>query len=103
MHSNFVHLNCHTEYSLLSSTARITELVKRAAELKFPALAITDSGNLFGAVEFYSEAMKQGVKPIIGMQTYISPASRFDRQTHGIKEASFRLTLLAKDETGYKN
>ncbi len=103
MHSDFVHLHTRSEYSLLNSTARIDKLVKRAVELKAPALAITDAGNLFGAVEFYAEAMKQGVKPIIGMQTYISPQSRFDRQTHGIKEASFRLTLLAKDETGYKN
>lgn len=102
-HSDFVHLHCRSEYSLLNSTARIPDLVKRAVELKFPALAITDSGNLFGAVEFYAEAMKKGVKPIIGMQTYIAPASRFERQTHGIKEASFRLTLLAKDEKGYQN
>lgn len=102
-HADFVHLNVHTEYSLLNSTAKVTDLVKRSAELKLPALAITDSGNLFGAVEFYSEAMKKGVKPIIGMQTYVAPGSRFERQTHGIKEASFRLTLLAKDEKGYQN
>lgn len=103
MHSDFVHLNVHTEYSLLNSTVKISDLVKRAMDLKFPAMAITDSGNLFGAVEFYAESMKKGVKPIIGMQTYIAPGSRFERQTHGIKEASFRLTLLAKNETGYQN
>ncbi len=77
--------------------------MKKAAELKFPALAMTDNGNLFGAIDFYSSAMKAGIKPIIGMETYIAIGSRFDKQTHGIKEASFRLVLLAKNENGYKN
>ncbi len=102
-HADFVHLHCHTEFSLLNSTSRIDELVKRAVELKFPAQAITDLGNLFGCVEFYSQCMKKGVKPIIGMDTYIAPGSRFEKQAHGIKEASFQFVLLARNEKGYRN
>ncbi len=102
-HSDFVHLHCHTEYSLLDATCKIDELVQKAVELKFPALAMTDNGNLFGAIEFYSEAMKRGIKPIIGMGTYVAPGSRLEKQAHGIKEASFHLTLLAMDEKGYRN
>lgn len=102
-HTDFVHLHCHTQFSLLDSSARISDLFKKAVELKFPALAMTDNGNLFGAIEFYSQALKQGVKPIIGMDAYIAPGSRFEKQMHGIKEASFRIPLLARDEEGYKN
>jgi len=102
-HSDFVHLHCHTQYSLLDAASKIGPLIKRAAELKFPALAMTDHGNLFGAIEFYTQAMKQGIKPIIGMEAYIAPGSRFEKQAHGIKEASFHITLLCKDEKGYRN
>ncbi|MFA5160486.1 MAG: DNA polymerase III subunit alpha, partial [Candidatus Omnitrophota bacterium] len=102
-HSDFVHLHCHTEYSLLDATCKIDELMTRAKELRFPALAMTDNGNLFGAIQFYSKAMKEGIKPIIGMSTYVAPGSRLEKQAHGIKEASFHLTLLATDEQGYKN
>ncbi len=102
-HVDFVHLHCHTQYSLLDAASKIAPLLKRAAELKFPALAMTDHGNLFGAIEFYSQAHKQGIKPIIGMEAYIAPGSRFEKQAHGIKEASFHLTLLARNETGYQN
>ncbi len=102
-HTDFVHLHCHTQYSLLDSSAKIPDLIRRAVELKFPALAMTDNGGLFGAIEFYSQARKQGIKPIIGMDAYVAPGSRFEKQTHGIREASFRLTLLAKDEAGYRN
>ena len=102
-HADFVHLHCHTQFSLLDAASKIGELVHRAVELKFPALAMTDHGNLFGAIEFYSQSMKQGIKPILGMEAYIAPGSRFDKQAHGIKEASFHITLLAKNETGYRN
>ncbi|MFZ5802737.1 MAG: DNA polymerase III subunit alpha [Candidatus Omnitrophota bacterium] len=102
-HSDFVHLHCHTQYSLLTSSSDVESLLKRASELKFPALAMTDNGNLFGAIEFYTQSLKYGIKPVLGMDAYIAPGSRFDKQTHGIKEASFRLPLLAKDEKGYKN
>ena len=102
-HSDFVHLHCHTQYSLLDSTAKIKGLIKRAVELKLPAIAMTDNGNLFGAIQFYSEAMKQGIKPILGMRAYVAPTSRLEKQTHGVKEASYHLTLLAANEIGYKN
>ena len=102
-HTDFVHLHCHTQFSLLSSTAKVEHLLKRAVELKFPALAQTDRGNLFGAIEFYSQAMKKGVKPIIGMDAYVAPGSRFEKQAHGLKEASFQLVLLARNEAGYRN
>lgn len=102
-HAEFVHLHCHTQYSLLDAASKIPDLMKRAKELRFPALAMTDHGNLFGAIEFYEEAMKHGIKPIIGMEAYIAPGSRFDKQAHGIKEASFHLTILARNEVGYKN
>src|SRR3989338_617091 len=102
-HVDFVHLHCHTQYSLLDAASKVDELIHRAVELKFPALAMTDHGNLFAAIEFYQEAMKQGVKPIIGMEAYIAPGSRFEKQAHGIKEASFHVTLLARDEKGYRN
>ena len=102
-HSDFVHLHCHTEYSLLDATCKIDELRTRAKELRFPALAMTDNGNLFGAIQFYSKAMKEGIKPIIGMSAYVAPGSRLEKQAHGIKEASFHLTLLAANEKGYRN
>ncbi|MBI4397859.1 MAG: DNA polymerase III subunit alpha [Candidatus Omnitrophica bacterium] len=103
MHNRFVHLHVHTQYSLLDGASKIDELVKQAVKKNFPALAITDYGNLFGVIEFYQECMKQGIKPIIGMTAYIAPQSRFERSTHGIKDASFRLVLLARNERGYKN
>lgn len=102
-HADFVHLHCHSQYSLLDAASKVPELVKRAVELKFPALAITDHGNLFGAISFYEEAMRQGIKPIIGIEAYIAPHSRFDKTAHGIKEASFHITLLARNEVGYQN
>lgn len=102
-HSDFVHLHCHSQYSLLDAASKVQQLVRRAVELQFPALAITDHGNLFGAISFYEEAMKQGVKPIIGIEAYIAPQSRFDKTAHGIKEASHHITLLCKNETGYSN
>ncbi len=102
-HSDFVHLHCHTEFSLLDATCKIHELMTRANELRFPALAMTDNGNLFGAIQFYSQAMKAGIKPIVGMSAYVAPGSRLEKQAHGIKEASFHLTLLATNEQGYRN
>lgn len=102
-HVNFVHLNTHSQYSLLYGACTVEDLVKRACELRFPALALTDYGNMFGAIEFYQEAMKQGIKPILGMEAFVAPGSRFEKSAHGLKEASFHLTLLVKDETGYRN
>ena len=99
----FVHLHVHSEYSLLDGACRIPELTQRAAELKMPALALSDHGNLFGAVEFYQECRKAGIKPIIGCEVYLAPGSRFDRKANSAKEASTHFLLLAKNETGYKN
>jgi len=99
----FVHLHVHSEYSLLDGACRLPDLAKRAAELKMPALALSDHGNLFGAVEFYKECRANGVKPIIGCEVYLAPGSRFDRKANSAKEASTHFLLLAKNETGYKN
>jgi len=101
---SFIHLHNHTEYSLLDGAMRIDRLTDLAARYKMSALAITDHGNLFGAIEFYETARKRGVKPIIGIETYIAPKSRFD-QGRDIKvpESSFHLTLLCENETGYRN
>ncbi len=99
----FVHLHVHSEYSLLDGACRIPELAKRAAELKMPALALSDHGNLFGAIEFYKECRANGVKPIIGCEVYLAPGSRLERKANSPKEAATHLLLLARNETGYKN
>jgi DNA polymerase-3 subunit alpha len=103
LHADFVHLHVHTNYSLLDGACRIASLVKRTAELKFPALAMTDHGNLFGAVEFYETCMKAGIKPIIGCEAYLAPKSRFDKSASGIRDSNAHMVILAKDETGYAN
>ncbi|MFH1380959.1 MAG: PHP domain-containing protein, partial [Candidatus Omnitrophota bacterium] len=103
LHSDFVHLHVHTQYSLLDGGCRLQDLVDLSAKLKMPACAITDHGNMFGAIEFYQKAQANGVKPIIGCEMYIAPESRFEKSSHGIREASYHLLLLAKDEIGYKN
>ena len=100
--NGFVHLHCHTEYSLLDGACRIKELVRRVKECGMEAVAITDHGNMFGTVEFYKEAKKQGIKPIIGCEVYVAPRSRFDK-TFGIDNKNYHLVLLCKNETGYKN
>jgi DNA polymerase-3 subunit alpha len=99
---SFVHLHLHTEYSLLDGAIRMKELMKKAAEFKMPAVAITDHGNLFGAIEFYQEAQRAGVKPIIGCEAYIAPGSHKDRPGSR-REAAYHFTLLAENETGYQN
>jgi len=103
IHSDFVHLHVHSQYSLLDGACLVSNLIDMSREYKMPALALTDHGNMFGAIEFYTEAMSKGIKPIIGCEAYVAPASRFEKSSHGIQEASFHLILLAKDETGYKN
>ena len=100
---DFVHLHLHTEYSLLDGACRISELTSRVAELGMPAVAMTDHGSLYGAVEFYKAATVQGVKPIMGCEVYIAPGSRFDRQSSGIRDSSHHFVLLAKNEEGYRN
>src|SRR6266700_5331872 len=99
---SFVHLHLHTEYSLLDGAIRIKELMKKAVELKMPAVAMTDHGNLYGAIEFYQEAKRAGVKPIVGCEAYIAPRSHKDRP-NSMRESAYHFTLLARDETGYHN
>ena len=104
-HSRFVHLHCHTQYSLLDGANRIEALLERVRGLKQPALAVTDHGNMFGAVEFYLEAMKHGIKPIIGCEIYVAPTSRFERKgvDKGNKEYNNHLILVVMNLEGYRN
>ncbi|MCX6033994.1 MAG: DNA polymerase III subunit alpha, partial [Chloroflexi bacterium] len=99
---SFAHLHVHTEYSLLDGFSNIKKLVKRAKEMNMPALAITDHGTMFGVIEFYHAAMDAGIKPIIGLETYMAARTM---QAHDPKEdrKSSHLLLLAENETGYKN
>lgn len=99
---NFVHLHVHTEYSLLDGASRITNLVKRAKELGMPAIAITDHGTMYGVIDFYKQAKKQGIKPIIGCEVYVAPRSRRERcMVDG--ENYYHLILLAETDEGYRN
>ncbi|MCG8406654.1 MAG: DNA polymerase III subunit alpha [Phycisphaerales bacterium] len=99
----FAHLHVHTHYSLLDGANRIDELVARAKALDQPAVAITDHGNMFGAIEFYQAAVDAGVKPIIGMEAYIAPGDRRNKDATSVKDASYHLLLLAMDQVGYRN
>src|SRR3989338_875094 len=101
--SEFVHLHLHTQYSLLDGACRIQEILHLANQYKMESLGITDHGNMFGAIEFYQEALKAGVKPIIGCEAYVAPKSRLDKTVSGIDEAAYHLILLARDEAGYHN
>ncbi|MEJ2560807.1 MAG: DNA polymerase III subunit alpha [Anaerolineae bacterium] len=102
--SDFVHLHVHSEYSLLDGLSRVKELAKRAAELNMPALALTDHGTMYAAIEFYRAAKKQGIKPIIGMESYLTPVGRrmTDKQP-GIDDKRYHLLLLAQNDAGYQN
>ena len=100
----FTHLHCHSHYSLLDGAGDIGKLVNRAVDHGMNALALTDHGNLHGALEFYRKAKGAGINPIIGYEAYIAPGSRFDKGGAGrSKDASYHLTLLAKNHTGFKN
>lgn len=99
----FVHLHLHTQYSLLDGAVSLARLFERAKELGFLALAITDHGNLFGVVKFYQKAVEVGIKPIIGCEVYVAPGSRFDKKASRGEDTAFHLTLLVKDERGYRN
>src|SRR5262245_41121424 len=100
---SFVHLHCHSHYSLLDGANRIPELVGRVKELGMNAVAITDHGNLYGAIEFYRECKDAGINPIIGYEAYVAPGSRSEREARRRGEAGFHLTLLAQNATGFKN
>src|SRR2546423_3494077 len=99
---SFVHLHLHTEYSLLDGAIRMRELMRKAAEFKMPAVAVTDHGNLFGAIEFYQEAERAGIKPIIGCEAYIAPRSHKEKAS-SMREAAYHFTLLAENDIGYRN
>ncbi|HET6409544.1 MAG TPA: PHP domain-containing protein, partial [Chthoniobacteraceae bacterium] len=103
MSDSFVHLHLHTEYSTLDGAVRIPALMKKAKEFGMPAVAITDHGVMYGAIEFYQEAKKAGIKPIIGCEVYVAPGSLFEKKAASARDASFHFTLLAENEEGYKN
>ena len=99
---SFVHLHVHSEYSLLDGLSRIPVLVQRAKDLGMPAIALTDHGAMFGAVDFYNAATKAGIKPIIGIEAYLAPRGMADRDPQ-VDSRTFHLLLLAENETGYRN
>jgi len=102
--SPFVHLHVHTEFSLLDGAIRVDRMLKKASELGMESVAITDHGNMFGAVEFYSQAIKADIKPIIGCEAYIAPGSRKDKSPAADGQPNaYHLVLLVMDETGYRN
>ena len=98
----FVHLHNHSHYSLLDGLMKIPDLVKKAKEYGSPALGLTDHGNLYGALEFYKKCTAAGIKPIIGVEAYMAVRSRFDKEAR-IDARRYHLTLLAKNESGYRN
>lgn len=100
--TSFVHLHVHTQYSLLDGACRITDLIKKAKDMGMDSLAITDHGVMYGVIEFYKEAMKQGIKPIIGCEVYTAARSRHDK-VNELDGSQGHLVLLAKNMTGYKN
>jgi len=105
MHSDsFVHLHLHSQYSLLDGAIKLDELVTRAQQFSMPAIAVTDHGNMFGAVEFYNKAHAAGIKPIVGCEVYVAPGSRFTKgNARGSSEASYHLVLLCQNLIGYRN
>jgi len=107
--NSFVHLHVHTQYSLLDGAIRLKDLFETVTRYQMPAVAITDHGNMFGALEFYEMAKKAGIKPIIGCEVYLAPKSRFDRHSsggptgNGEEDRSYHLVLLARNIAGYRN
>ena len=102
MPSRFIHLHTHSHYSLLQAVPKIKALVKAAVGLEMPAVALTDAGNMYGAIEFYKECQKQGIKPILGVDFYMAARTRHDKEPR-IDNRRSRLIMLAKDVSGYKN
>ena len=101
-HQPFAHLHCHSHYSLLDGASAIPDLVERASELGMTALALTDHGNLHGALDFYRHAQRVGINPVLGYEAYIAPGSRHQKEGSA-KESAYHLTLLAKNRTGFRN
>ena len=102
MNQTFIHLHTHSHYSLLDGLSKIPEMVRLAKTYNMPALALTDHGALYGAIQFYKTCKNEGIKPIIGLEAYVAHRSRLDRQP-GIDNKRYHLTLLAKNNTGYHN
>ena len=100
---SFVHLHVHTEYSLLDGSNKIKEYVSRVKELGMNSAAITDHGVMYGVIDFYREARKQGINPILGCEVYVAPNSRFDREVTGGDDRYYHLVLLAENNEGYAN
>ncbi len=96
---SFVHLHNHSEYSLLDGASKLKDMIEKALNSGMSAVALTDHGNMFGAIEFYKMAKSKGIKPILGFEGYIAPTSRFDKENKG----NYHITLLAKNEEGYRN
>ena len=102
-HSNFIHLHVHSQYSLLDGTIRFDEVFDLAKKYGMDAVALTDHGNMFGAIEFYQTALKHGIKPILGCEVYVAPGSRFEKRVGEGSEGFYHLILLVKNRTGYFN
>ena len=100
---SFTHLHVHTEYSLLDGSSKIKEITKRAAELGMDSLAITDHGVMYGVIDFYKAAREAGIKPVLGCEVYVAPASRFDKEAGTGEDKYNHLVLLAENNTGYQN
>jgi DNA polymerase-3 subunit alpha len=99
---SFVHLHTHSHYSLLDGLSKVDDLVKRVKQMDMPAIALTDHGNMYGAIEFYKECHKAEIKPIIGVEAYMAERTRFDKDA-GVDNKRYHLTLLAQNATGYHN
>ncbi|MBP7461346.1 MAG: PHP domain-containing protein, partial [Candidatus Delongbacteria bacterium] len=103
IHSDFIHLHNHTEYSLLDGSCRIKDMIKACLQDKMEAMAITDHGNLFGSIEFYKQTLEAGIRPIIGMEAYVCEDMSVKKPGDRSQSASHHLTLLVRNMDGYKN
>src|SRR5512147_263823 len=99
----FTHLHLHSQYSLLDGAIAFENLFAHCSTLGMNSVAVTDHGNMFGAIEFYTKALAANIKPIIGIEAYIAPGSRLDRTKTSISDAAYHLILLAENQAGYKN
>ncbi len=101
--ASFVHLHLHSQFSILDALCSVDRIAQKSVECGMPAVALTDHGNMYGAVEFYKACRKEGVKPIIGCEVYLAPDGRFERSRNQYGKTAYHLTLLAKNQTGYHN
>ena len=103
LNKGFIHLHLHSQFSLLDGMIRSDDLLRRCKQLGMGSVAVTDHGNLFSAIEFYTKAMASQIKPLLGIEAYVAPGSRFDKRKSGISDAAYHLVLLAENNTGYQN